>query len=287
MSKKKKRQRRPTPAQPSMLLVSYVPLLCGQAGTTYDLRKDADAIQAISRQIGQAPSGKAEVCLWMLDDLNRPGAVPAFERATAIAGHLKEWSENRPAKWFKVYLKEKDGKYALVLFPEIRQSLSRFKFAHLLEGGDPIASGKVQFITNPLRFVSGAGTAYSAIKDRIGKTISVGLVEIGLIDWQNPFGLDQEKIACLGEFVVGDNRYVGGQRTMPVVRDNSGVPLAELLPAHEVSSQAAAVLALDEQFRGWKAEENFQRLQPLETPGSSTRSVRPGIRKSAASAARK
>jgi len=68
--------------------------------------------------------------------------------------------ENQPAKWFKVYVKEKDGKYALALFPEIGQSLSRFKFAHLLEGGDPIASGKVQFITNPLRFVSGAGTTY-------------------------------------------------------------------------------------------------------------------------------
>ena len=33
----------------------------------YDLRKDADAIEVISRQIAQAPSGKAEVCLWMLD----------------------------------------------------------------------------------------------------------------------------------------------------------------------------------------------------------------------------
>ena len=155
MSKKKKRHRRPTPAQPSVLLVSYVPLLCGQAGATYDLRKDADAIQAISERIGQCPSGKAECCLWMLDDQNRPGAVLALEQAAAIAGHLKEWAENQPAKWFKVYVKEREGKYAVVLFPEIRQSLSRFKFAHLLEGGDPIASGKVQVITNPLRFVSG------------------------------------------------------------------------------------------------------------------------------------
>ena len=89
MSKKKKRHRQPTPAQPSILLVSYVPLLCGQAGITYDLRKDADAVQVISSQISQAPSGQADCCLWMLDDQNRPGAVLALDQATAIAGHLK------------------------------------------------------------------------------------------------------------------------------------------------------------------------------------------------------
>ena len=160
----------------------------------------------------------------MLDDQNRPGAVLALEQATAIAEHLKEWAENQPAKWFKVYLKEKDGKYALVLFPEIRQSLSRFKFAHLLEGGDPIASGKVQVITNPLRFVSGVGTAYSAVKDRIGKTISVGLVDLDLVDWQNPFGLDPSKIACLGEFAVGDNQSDGMDAYLDGLLDGATEP---------------------------------------------------------------
>ena len=66
------------------------------------------------------------------------------------------------------------------------------------------------------------------------------------------------------EAVYTDKGYVGGQRTMPVVRPGGGVPLAELLPAHAVSSQAATVLALDEQFRGWKAEKSFQCLQPLD-----------------------
>jgi len=89
MSKKKKRHQ-PTAAQPSILLVSYVPLLRGQAGATYDLRKDTDAIEAISRQISQASSGQAECCLWMLDDQNRPGVVLAIDQPAAIAQHLKE-----------------------------------------------------------------------------------------------------------------------------------------------------------------------------------------------------
>jgi hypothetical protein len=240
---KKKRlnkNRSKKPADPAILLVSYVPLLRGKAGASYDLREDRKSVQAITAMVGKAPTGHAECCLWMLDDQNRPGAVLALDQAAAIAQHLKEWAENQPEKWFKVYMKEKDGKYAVVLFPELRQSLSRFKFAYLLEGGDPITAGQVQIIVSPLHFVSGAGTAYSAIKDRIGKTISVGLVDPGMVDWQNPFSLDPAKITNLGEFEVGNNQsgwldaYLDGliagatkppryaSRTNPQARDKLG-----------------------------------------------------------------
>ena len=68
------------------------------------------------------------------------------------------------------------------------------------------------------------------------------------------------------EAVYRDKSYVGDQRKMPVVRANRSIPLAELLPAHEISATAATVLALAEQFQGWKADENFQLLQPLDDP---------------------
>jgi hypothetical protein len=209
--KRRSRSKKPgkKPADPAILLVSYVPLLKGKAGAAYNLGKDRQAVRAITDLVDKAPTGRAECCLWMLDDQNRPGAVLALDQATAIAQHLKEWAENQPEKWFKVYIKEKDGKYALVLFPEVRQSLSRFKFAYLLEGGDPIRTGQVQVITSPLHFVSGAGTTYSAIKGRIGKTISVALVDVGLVNWENPFSLDPAKIISLGEFEVGDNQSGG------------------------------------------------------------------------------
>ena len=109
MSKKRKRHRqRPLPSPPSCWSATCR-CCAARPAPPYDLRKDADAIEAISRQIGQAPSGQAECCLWMLDDQNRPGAVLALDQATAIAEHLKEWAENQPAKWFKVYLKEKEA----------------------------------------------------------------------------------------------------------------------------------------------------------------------------------
>jgi len=34
-------------------------------------------------------------------------------------------------------------------------------------------------------------------------------VDLSLIDWQNPFGLDPAKVVCLGEFAVGDNQSQG------------------------------------------------------------------------------
>jgi hypothetical protein len=130
--------------------------------------------------------------------------VLALERAPAIAEHLAEWAGNEPARWFKLYLREREGRYALVLFPELEHSLERFKFAHLLEGGDPIADGRVQVITWPLHFVSGAGTAYAAVQDRIGTSVRVGLVDLALLDPDDPFRLDAAAIRDLGPFEVGD-----------------------------------------------------------------------------------
>lgn len=66
------------------------------------------------------------------------------------------------------------------------------------------------------------------------------------------------------EATYHDKRYMGGERTIPVVRETKDVPMAELLPPHETSGQAAAVFAIHEQFLGWKPDENFHRLQPLD-----------------------
>ena len=221
---KKKRTGKAKQQAPAVLLVSYVPLLKGRAGITFALQQDTTALRAISEQIDRAPSGRVECCLWMLDDEKEHGLVLVLDQAQAIADHLKEWSDSEPAKWFKLYLKEKDGKYALVLFPEVKQSLARFKFAHLLEGGDPIESGQVQVITRPLHFVSGAGTAYSAIKGRIGKTMNLGLVDFQDLDLEKPFDLNPSKIIELGTFAVGHNNVMGMDSYLDGLIDGADKP---------------------------------------------------------------
>lgn len=224
MSKRKKPASPKHAEDPAIVLVSYVPLLRGQAGRTFDPSKERDALQRIAEQISASPSARAICCLWMLDDDGRPLPVLALEQAEAIVAHLVEWAENDPRKWFRVYPREKDGKYALVLFPENQQSLGRFKFAHLLEGGDPVTGGKVQILTHPLHFVSGTGTAYTAIKDRIGTTLKVGLVDAGRLDWQNPFSLDPALIKELGEFEVGDSDQHGLTQYLDGIIDDATEP---------------------------------------------------------------
>lgn len=226
MSKRKKPASQKGPKEPAIVLVSYFPLLRGQAGRTFDFQKERDALQRITKQLEATPSARASACLWMLDEDQRPLPVLALEQAEAIAAHLVECAENDPAKWFQVYLREKDGKYALVLFPEIRQSLSRFRFAHLLEGGDPVTSGQVQVLTHPLHFVSGGGTAYAAIRDRIGPTLKVGLVEVTRLDLTNPFGLDPALIQELGTFSVGDPDQLGLSQYLEGLLDDATEPPA-------------------------------------------------------------
>ena len=98
--------------------------------------------------------------------------VLALQQAPAIAEHLIEWSDNEPAKWFKLYLKERDGRYALVLAPP----------ALRLRGGP----------------------AYAAVRGRLGKSLPVGLVDLTLLDPEDPFRLDSALIRNLGPFAVGD-----------------------------------------------------------------------------------
>jgi hypothetical protein len=130
------------------LISSHHPLretLMLQTGQTEQARRGflQEAYRAIAALLDQAPSGRAAACLWMLGGQGNPMPVLALEQAQTIADHLSEWADSEPAKWFRVHLKERDGRYGLVLFPELQRPLERFRFAHLLEGGDPLGDGRV------------------------------------------------------------------------------------------------------------------------------------------------
>jgi hypothetical protein len=90
MSKRKKRAPRNQPAESPALLVSYVPLLRGKAGTVHDLARDKDASQAIIASLDQTPSGSAAACLWMLDGevVHFPGSPPGPRTGALLASWL-------------------------------------------------------------------------------------------------------------------------------------------------------------------------------------------------------
>jgi hypothetical protein len=104
MSKRKKRApRKQLAGPPALLLVSYVPLLRGQAGTAHDLHRDEGPPGPSPPCSIRPPPGRAAACLWVLDGQGSPVPVLALERAPAVAGHLTEWAGNEPARWFMVY----------------------------------------------------------------------------------------------------------------------------------------------------------------------------------------
>jgi len=63
--------------------------------------------------------------------------------------------------------------------------------------------------------------------------------------------------------VYTNQDYHGGKLHLPLVRENSNIPLSVLRPVHETSKAAVMVLALEKHFHGWDADQNFQGVRPL------------------------
>jgi hypothetical protein len=109
MSKRKK----PEPMQ--VILVSYVPLLMGEAG-----RSDWDPKQ-VQEAMEEGPSGLADACVWLQDDEGRLGPCLLLPQADIIAEHLKLWAEGQPEEWFRLCAAEHGGLYGLGAHASARQ----------------------------------------------------------------------------------------------------------------------------------------------------------------------
>jgi hypothetical protein len=175
---------------------------------TQEVRRDPGRIRHL---LTGTVSGLATACLWLQHE-GRPLPVLVYDRGTEIHEHLLEWAENDPSAWFTLHfseLPEDPPGYVVVLQPRLDRSLERFKQAFppdLLEGVT------VEVVFSPLYLVAG-GTSYQRLKYRIGTTSSLGLLDSGDFDPQQPGACDPGKIRPLGPFAVGDMADLGGVET--------------------------------------------------------------------------
>jgi hypothetical protein len=110
------------------ILLSYVPLLRGVAGTMI-----VEGTTALAHLLDQLPSGEAHACLWT-DSTGHVSPVLVLEQAKAIVYHLTEWAEGDPGSWFRLAIGHHRGRYALALLPGLTRSRDRFEQARRLAG---------------------------------------------------------------------------------------------------------------------------------------------------------
>lgn len=182
-----------------VMIVSYMPLLTGEPGRT--ISADDPELSEMLRQADECPGGHIEACLWAADGEH---VTPVFimDKAHAIADHLSEWSEERPGEWFALCFAEREGRYAAILFPNINQSVARFRVARLHCYEEIVTAKDYQVLFRPLCLVSSLQHIFSQVRCRIPEQSSVGFLDAGDVDRGNPLDVDAERIKMVGPFGV-------------------------------------------------------------------------------------
>ena len=194
----------------SIILVSYVPFLVGEPGTSF-LLDDATLLD-ISNTMETLPSGQAMACIWAQRDRDVAKVSPIllYDHAFDLLDHLTAWSEGKPIDWFNLYLMEKDGKYSFALIPNLDKSSERYNISFQLQHGYPLPKdAKLNFLFKPIYFVSGANHTFDNVRHLVGDTIEIGFMDVSKIDPNNireSFQkTDDSDIRWLGPFKLSSN----------------------------------------------------------------------------------
>jgi len=192
----------------SCVLVSYMPLLMpeGPLANIDILETMSDkTYEDFSDSLGD--NTHVEACLWTLDD-KLGSATPVFviKDAHAIAEHLEEWAEENVDKWFRLVFAENDGKYLVTLWPNLDESVARYKLRYLMEREEFLEDIEYRLFFQPLRFVSGISNMFVNVKSKIGSKASVGFLDASHLDPNDPGNINPDNIKEVGPFDTNFDR---------------------------------------------------------------------------------
>ena len=179
-----------------LLLLSYIPLLRGIAGTLVE-----EGMTALDHMLSQLPSGEAHACLWT-ESAGHVSPVLVLEQAEAIADHLIEWAEGDPGSWFRLAIGQHRGRYALALLPDLTRSRERFELARRLAGLPAPDDAEYCHVYRPLHFVSGREHIYESVSRRVPSRVRLGIVDRAAVDPAHPDQVDVRRIRKVGPFQV-------------------------------------------------------------------------------------
>ena len=203
-----------------VILISYVPLMLGEAGVTFD---NSLVGKELAEFLDHLPSGEIHACIWMMKD-DKPFPIFVIQDMDDIVDHMLIWSEDKPVNWFELKIASNAEKYAIALAPSLPKSIERWRLAYQLRVGYPPPKNvEYKVLFRPLNFTSGGGSsAYFQIKDKIGKELRIGFIDLKNVDRNNPNNIKDEDVRTLGPFPV--NTGVDFSYFMTSVLDNAKDP---------------------------------------------------------------
>ena len=165
--------------------------------------------------IDESPSGMASACIWVQRDADIASVSPIllYDNASNLVKHLLAWSENKPTDWFDLNFMEKDGKYLFALIPKIHKSIERFSISFQMKYGYPLPVDiDLSILFKSLYFVSGVNNTFNSVRDLVGKSINIGIMDTSGINKDN-FQTSLEKtedsdVSWIGPFNIEDNKMM-------------------------------------------------------------------------------
>lgn len=188
-----------------VILFSYVPLLYSPSE---DLTQEitANNAEAVLAFMNDLRDGNAIGCLWANHE-EGPAPVFLYPDAHDIADHLEAWTEDKPTSWFQTHLKVKDGRYLIILMPQVAKSVERWKINfQLIYGFPPPKDLKYEVCFKPLYFISGTENTFELFQGEVKSCPYVGFMNMADFNIDNPEEIDPDTIKWLGPFhrVEGD-----------------------------------------------------------------------------------
>ena len=169
---KKRRRRTKAPKPETHLVVSYVPLLRGQAGATIPIERAADALESILN----TDAGHVQAVVWAQDDSGAPWPILVLEHAAEVFEHLVEWADGSPSTWFKLAWNAVSDEYALALVPKVEKSVERYRIARRLLGEDVPSDARFQIVFRPVQFRGPASPVAQWMLRRLHAAARVGFL---------------------------------------------------------------------------------------------------------------
>lgn len=180
-------------------IISYVPLLRPQKSFLSD-PKELNDVMLKSEMI----PAHAKASLWAMEE-DIPTVYMIMDKAKEIADHLKEWSEDKPEKWFTFGILGKDERYAFALMPDVEQSVKRIRLAYQLQNGWPMPdNAKFQVFFAPLSFVSMTRGAYDTLEGEIHR---IKKVKTYLVQFDEK--LKQMDQQAMTEYAINNRNLLG------------------------------------------------------------------------------
>jgi hypothetical protein len=187
------------------LLVGYWPLL---DYSKFKPGQTAEVTENIMRVVAEADTPPIAGVLWSMypfetDDPESGVAIPIFimNKAAAVAEHLETWLEGDNSR-FTLHFEQREEGYSVLLLPDIRKSIERFKAARLIYFEEIVTDNNFDVIYQTLGTCCIGATTFEKVKAKIASPCHVGFVELDDIDPQNLQELDPKKIVVVGPFAV-------------------------------------------------------------------------------------